>query len=88
MHLQVYSMWYVGLMIDRLAYCPRKTEDDTFSFTEVSGEGLTYSRELKSPNEHKSFTRNDLSLELCDSLKYQFTINSNRKKKEKELKMF
>lgn len=88
MHLEVYSMWYVGLMIDRLAYCPRKTEDERFSFTEMTGEGLTYSGELISPNEHKSFTRNALSLELCDSWKSQFTINSNRKKKEKELKMF
>lgn len=76
-------------MTDRLAYHPRKTEDERFSFTEVAGEGLTYSRELMSPNEHKSFVRKNLSLELCDSLKSQFTINSNReKKKRKELKIF
>lgn len=82
MHWQLYSMWYAGLMIDTLAYCAGKIEDERFSFTEVTGERLTYSRELMSPNKHKNFTRNYLSLELCDSLKSQFTINSNRKKRQ------
>lgn len=76
-------MWYVGLMIDRLAYCPRKIEDERFSFTEVTGEGLACSRELMSPNEYKSFTRNDLNLKLCDSLESQFIINFNREKKRR-----
>lgn len=84
MHLQMYSMWYVGLMIDRLSFCSRKIEDERFSFTEMTGEGLMCNRELVSPNEYKSFTRNYLSLELCDLLQSQFTINSE---KEKELKM-
>jgi len=83
MHLQVYSTWYAGLMTDRLSCCSRKIEDKRFSFTEVTAEGLAYTRELMCPNEHKNFTRNDLSLELYESLKSQFSINSNKEKKRR-----
>lgn len=71
-------------IVDRLPYGPRKTEDERFSFTEVAGKGLTYSREQLSPNKHKSFSRKNGSLELCDSLKSHFTINYNWKRKRKK----
>lgn len=77
-------------IVDRLPYGPRKTEDERFSFTEVAGKGLTYSREQLSPNKHKSFSRKKWkprAMWLIEiSLHYQLQLEK-KKEKRKELKV-